>query len=231
MSLLTSLKIGGRELGSFSRIQALVSRCSRNAIYQYARIPAAKRYLNVGPGSNIDPRFVNVDWQWRPGIDVCLDISKGIHFPDARFDGIFTEHCLEHVLFPECVEVARNFFRILAPGGRLRVIVPDGGLYLDLYQQWKSGDRTPFPYLQAEGLRDLDEDSRCGFTPMMAVNRIFRGYEHRFAYDYETLEHLLAYAGFVDIRRVSFLEGADPVLLIDSEIRRTQSVYVECRKP
>jgi predicted SAM-dependent methyltransferase len=231
MSFLTSLKIGSREIGSYSRIQTLISGITRNARSQYAGVPSAKRYLKVGPGSNIDPRFVNVDWQWRPGIDVCLDISKGLHFPDARFDGIFTEHCLEHVSFDECVEVARNFFRILVPGGRLRVIVPDGGLYLDLYQKWKSGDHTPFPYLHAEGLRDLEADSRCGFTPMMAVNRIFRGYGHQFGYDYETLEHMLGYVGFVDIRHVSFREGADPVLLIDAEDRRPQSVYVECRKP
>ncbi len=225
------LRIGGRELGSFSKAQAFVSTLTRNTRSQYAAVPATKRYLNVGPGSNIDDRFVNIDWQWRPGMDVCLDISKGIHFPDARFDGIFTEHCLEHISFPECIEVARDFFRMLVPGGRLRVILPDGGLYLDLYQKWKLGDRTPFPYLEAEGLLDLEEDSRCGFTPMMAVNRIFRGYDHRFAYDFETLEHLLGYVGFTDIRRVAFREGEDPVLLIDSETRRPQSVYLECKKP
>ena len=109
--------------------------------------------------------------------------------------------------------------------------MPDGGLYLDRYHAWKTGDRTPFPYVDPQGQRDLEEDSRYGFTPMMAVNRIFRGYEHRCAWDFETFERLLDHVGFTVIKKVSFRQGSDPVLLIDSETRQPQSLYVECRKP
>ena len=226
-----SIKLGQREFGSYTKVQTIYSQHIRDKSWQYARVPSSKRYLNVGPGTNIDPKFVNVDWQWRPGIDVCLDIANGLGFPDKRFDGIFTEHCLEHVSFQQCVKVAQDFFRILVPGGRLRIIVPDGGLYLDLYQKWKVGDRTPFPYVDPQGQRDLEEDSRYGFTPMMAVNRIFRGYDHRFAWDFETFERLLSHVGFVAIERSSFRQGADAMLLIDSEVRRPQSLFLECRRP
>ena len=225
-----TIRINGRELGSYTKVQTAYSRGIRDKLWQYARVRDEKRYLNVGPGANIDARFVNIDWTWRPGIDVCLDIANGIKFPEARFDGIYTEHCLEHISFAQSVDVAKDFYRMLTPGGRLRIIVPDGGLYLDLYHAWKTGDRTPFPYVDPQGQRDLEEDSRFGFTPMMAVNRIFRGYEHRFAWDFETFEKLLGHVGFKDIRKVSFREGGDPVLLIDSETRRPQSLYVECVK-
>jgi predicted SAM-dependent methyltransferase len=225
-----SVKVGQRELGSYTKIQTLYSRCVRDQSWQYAQVPSSKRYLNVGPGPNVDVRFVNVDWHWRPVIDVCLDIANGIGFPDRRFDGIFTEHCLEHVSFQQCVRVIEDFFRVLVPGGILRIIVPDGELYLDLYHSWKRGDRTSFPYVDPQGRRDYEEDSRYGFTPMMAVNRIFRGYEHRFAWDFETLQRVLSHAGFNEIRRVVFREGNDPMLLIDSEVRRPQSLYVESRR-
>lgn len=225
------IKIGSRELGSYSKVQATYSGLIRNKSWQYARVPKAKRYLNVGPGTNIFDQFVNIDWQWRPGIDVCLDIAQGIHFPDKRFLGIFTEHCLEHISHAQCVRVGVDLFRILEPGGRLRIIVPDGGLYLDLYQKWKAGDRPPFPYVDSQGELDLEEDSRLGFTPMMAVNRIFRGYDHRFAWDFDTFEALLRHVGFSEIREVPFRQGGDPVLLVDSETRRPQSLYIECKRP
>ena len=88
-----------------------------------------------------------------------------------------------------------------AQGRTLKVIVPDSGPYLDLYQKSLAGYQVTFPYLEEVGQRDLDENSRYGFTPMMAINRIFRGYSHRFAYDAETVEGPLAQVGFIYITR------------------------------
>jgi hypothetical protein len=65
---------------------------------------------------------------------------------------------------------------------------------------------------------------------MMAVNRIFRGYGHQFCYDYETLRNMLAHVGFTQIEKRSFMEGNMPSLLIDSELRKPQSLYLEATK-
>jgi predicted SAM-dependent methyltransferase len=224
-------KLGMRPIGSYSRVQGLWSRVLRNKRWQYGSVAREKRYLNVGPGGNIYAEYVNVDWAWRPGVDVCFDICDGIHFEDGRFRGIYTEHCLEHVSYAQFIDVLREFLRLLEPGGRVRIIVPDGGLYLDLYQEWKDGKRPTFPYVDTVGQRDLEEDSRYGFTPMMAVNRIFRGYGHQFAWDFETMANALVHVGFIDVERSEFRRGGDPVMLIDSELRRPQSLFVEARKP
>src|SRR5687767_4403569 len=59
-----------------------------------------KRLLNVGCAANIFDHFVNIDYIWRPHLDLCWDIMLGIPLPDNSMEGIFTEHCLEHITFP-----------------------------------------------------------------------------------------------------------------------------------
>lgn len=49
-----------------------------------------------------------------------------IPFPDQSFDLIYCRHVFEHLLFPE--KTLQSFFRILAPGGHLFLIVPKTGI-------------------------------------------------------------------------------------------------------
>jgi predicted SAM-dependent methyltransferase len=188
------------------------------------------RLLELGCGKNVKPEFISLDWSWRPGVNLCWDIRKPIPLEDGSLDGIFSEHCLEHVTFENAAKVLRDCHRMLRPGGTIRILVPDGGLYLNLYQRAKAGESVEFPYVDDVGPRDLLEDSRFGFTPMMAVNRIFRGYEHLFAYDGETMGRLLLQAGFRDIEQTSFRVGRFAPLLVDSDVSAAQTLYMEAIK-
>jgi len=201
----------------------------RNRSIQTIRLPASP-LLNVGCGAEVQPGFINLDWDWHPDIHLCWDVCRRIPLPDASLDGIFTEHCLEHISSDDCATVLREFRRLVRPGGTVRVIVPDGGLYLDLYQRSRAGEQVEFPYLDEIGRRDLAEDSRYGFTPMMAVNRIFRGYGHRFAYDADTMANLLRQAGFGTVERCEFRRGRYAPLLIDSALRAPQSLVMEASR-
>lgn len=215
-----------RSIWSYTRVQKYVGALLRNRAWQIRRTPSLP-YLNIGCGRNIHPGFINVDHEWHPEIHLCWDIRRRLPLPDASAEGIFTEHCLEHVTYDECLEVLRDLRRILKPGGLLRVIVPDAGLYLDLYHRSRRGEPVQFPYVERSGIADLERDSRYGFTPMMAVNRIFRGYDHLFAYDYDTMRNLLVTAGLRDVERCSFRKGRVEALLIDTESRAPQSLYLE----
>src|SRR3989338_8456713 len=78
--------------------------------------------LNLGCGENIKEGWVNLDSAALPGVDVVHDIEK-IPFPfkDGEFDEILCRDVLEHV---EYIPVLRELYRILKPGGVLRVQVP-----------------------------------------------------------------------------------------------------------
>ena len=210
-----------RPLLSYTKIQNLYSSIIRGKRFQLAQIELnSKEYLNVGCGLNLAAGFINLDYHWYPGVDICWDITQGFPFENKSMVGIYTEHCLEHVSFSDCSLVLTEFRRLLVPGGMVRIVVPDTELYLDLYQRAKSGDNVTFPYPETHIM-----------TPMMYVNRIFRNYGHLYAYDAQTLAEMLSKAGFTNIQRVGFMIGRDSRLLIDSEVRAVESLYIEASSP
>lgn len=208
-----------RRLTDYSKIQDyLISPILRNnPLQKYCRKLKGKEYLNVGCGENIRREFINLDYHWRRGIDLCWDIRKKLPFSDKSIKGIYSEHCLEHFSMDECLGILIDFKRILNTDGNIRIVIPDAELYLDLYQKNKSGGKFPFPYATAD----------CDKTDMMYVNEVFRSYGHRYAYDAQTLTKLLNKAGFINIQRRKFMNGKDSTLLIDTQYRSIESLYME----
>lgn len=206
-----------RPLTSYSKVQAGISRIIRNRRL-FAPQPGAGAYLNIGCGPYPRDGFFNIDWGWRPGINLCWDVTKRLPIESASCAGLFSEHCIEHIAFEDFWKLAREFHRVLMPGALVRIVVPDGELYV---RRFLSGE--PLPY--------ADDDASGGiYTPFMSVNRIFYRHGHQFIYDFETMAAVLRSAGFGDIRRCSFATGSDKRLLIDQPERAVESLYVEAQR-
>ncbi len=210
-----------RPVTSYTKVQNAYSRVIRGKRFHVQRDTIRRKgYLNLGCGPYPIEGFVNLDYHWQPGIDICWDLNQPLPLDDASVRGVFTEHCLEHIPFGACQNALRECRRGLLPGGTLRIVVPDAELYLDLYQRAKRGENVEFPYQTANEV-----------TPLICVNRIFRNHGHLFAYDEQTLSGMLRDAGFVDVRRTGFREGRDPRLLVDREERAVESLYLEASAP
>jgi predicted SAM-dependent methyltransferase len=72
--------------------------------------------LNLGCGTNHLNGWHNHDRD--------VDITKPLPFPTESATHIFIEHCVEHVSYHEAVRFFNEAFRVLRPGGVLRVTVP-----------------------------------------------------------------------------------------------------------
>ena len=82
-------------------------------------------YLNVGCGDTYHPEWTNVDMATcRPGVQVC-NLLKGFPYPDRRFQVVYHSHVLEHIPREQVSNFIRECYRVLKPGGILRVVVPD----------------------------------------------------------------------------------------------------------
>lgn len=57
-----------------------------------------------------------------------------------------------------------------------------------------------------------------------------QGYEHKYAYDFKTLEFLLYKHGFSKVQLQHFCKSMMPEICIDQEIRASESLYVEAVK-
>jgi predicted SAM-dependent methyltransferase len=207
-----------RPLTDYTKVQQVIGAFIRGRSIQVPRALRKSRYLNAGCGLNVRNDFINLDYEWRPGVDLCWDLRKPISMPDASLDGIYSEHCLEHLSYDDALFALREFRRLLRPGRIARVAVPNVALYIDLYRRYYAGEKVSFPYA---------DDPPQGFTPLLAINNVFRGYGHQYAYDADTMARALERAGFRALRQVRYHEGDDPRLLIDTEWRALESLYME----
>ena len=183
-----------------------------------------KSYLDLGCGPNTTPDFINLDYEWNPGVDVCWDLAKGLPLPKESLNGIFTEHCLEHFPLDRVSMILRECWRVLKPQGTIRIVVPDGELYLTRYTDLTRGlIQEPLPYAETDRWHGL-------YTPIMSVNRIFLTSGHRFIFDFDAMRHILEKNGFTAIAKEQYMKGRDQRLLRDSQARAIESLYVEATK-
>lgn len=187
--------------------------------------------VNIGCGIHGKEGWVNVDFFRSPGVNCLYDCRKGLPFSDDSARGIFTEHFFEHIDYTE--EVPFFLFechRVLQPGGVIRMIVPDAERYVRAYcaEGWEDLSRV-------RPLRPDHSDVHFGSrfnTKMEVLNAVFRQYfEHKYAYDFSTLEFLLQRYGFCNVQKQSFGKSALRELCIDAPDRASESLYVEATKP
>jgi SAM-dependent methyltransferase len=85
--------------------------------------------LNVGCGFDIRPGYVNIDGSAvLPGVDKVIDLrSERLpqHYSDNSVDEVVAQDFVEHHFHWRAVELLEDFHRVLRPGGRLWVRVPD----------------------------------------------------------------------------------------------------------
>ena len=184
------------------------------------------QYLDLGCGQNTHDNFINLDYDWHPKIDLCWDLSRGIPLPDQSLRGVFTEHCLEHFTLPIAEGIICEIHRVLMPGGRVRIIVPDAEVYLTGYtDRLRHQSDTLLPFETENAYKGIVD-------PILVVNGVFylgRDHPagHRFIYDFNFLNKLLLHCGFSQTTRASFMNGGDKTLLIDSQWRAMESLYIE----
>lgn len=74
--------------------------------------------LNIGAGDTVIPGFTAIDRKF--GTE-----AYPLDYPDNSVDEIRCVHMLEHLSYKEVPEALQEWHRVLKPGGRLRVSVPD----------------------------------------------------------------------------------------------------------
>ena len=85
----------------------------------------SKVLLNLGCGNSYHSDWVNLDLLPQSPEVTQADISKGIPYPNASVDVVYHSHLLEHLNRPDSKQLIADCFRVLKPGGTLRVAVPD----------------------------------------------------------------------------------------------------------
>jgi predicted SAM-dependent methyltransferase len=182
--------------------------------------------LNIGSGGRGLADWINFDVRYHGDTYLAMDCRRRLPIGDGSVSRILAEHVVEHMEFrSEFPKFLSECFRILEPGGMVRIIVPDAERFVKAYvrgsrEEWLSLNWDPAA---------LPSDI---YTPMHVLNHVFhQSGEHLFGYDFATLKLQLEKAGFQDIEKCEFRKSRDPLLAIDQENHAPYSLYVEALRP
>lgn len=175
--------------------------------------------LHLGCGKRHIPGFVHIDAIDFPHVDHVAMIDHLPFIPDNSVELIYTCHVLEHFKRSELPTVLQEWFRVLAPGGNLRLAVPDFAALCAVYQKNGKLEEIVGPL--------------CG--------RQDHPYNiHYNVFDFQTLEKVLHNAGFTDVHRFDWRETEHAnvddfsqayIPHMDKENGTLISLNVQCSKP
>jgi glycosyltransferase involved in cell wall biosynthesis len=202
----------------------------------------AVRKLQIGSGPNPMPGWLNTDlhpdiYPERRDQILFLDAARPFPFADATFDYVFSEHQIEHVAEAEARHMLGECFRVLRPGGRIRVATPDLAAIVGLYRERL--DAAQRHYLEWVSAR-MDVTALPETERAVAINRMFNGHGHQFIYDAPALAALLRGVGFIEVSRHRPGESGDDVLrgieshgraIGDEAVNRLETMALEAVRP
>lgn len=101
------------------------------------------KFLNLGCGQRYHTKWTNVDFRSCSEFVIAHDLSETIPIENRSFDFVYHSHLLEHFTKDDAQLFLAECFRVLRPGGILRVVVPDleqtVRLYLEALEQATAG--------------------------------------------------------------------------------------------
>jgi SAM-dependent methyltransferase len=177
--------------------------------------------LNLGPGPNWQP----TDEHW---LSVDVDPSRADLFADFRsFDGfslddesvacIYGSHVFEHMSLCSAPQVFRECYRVLQPGGYMRLVLPDVSRSIEAYIQ-EEHDFELFKRRRERAKRRFElsdytlfECLREDFLSLSSQQDLLgpQALAHQNAWDLETIKRDLVRAGFKEkrIQKMDFRES------------------------
>lgn len=145
--------------------------------------------IGHGPG-RLGPDWMNMSATNLPSTDVvCVWGKTPIPFADDTFDIIHSSHCLEHVPWYKTVPALEECCRVLKPGGRLEIWVPDFAYIVKCYHESKCGDQWRRYNLEGDPMKWVN-------GRLFAYSRENEQNFHQAAFDRPYLEQCFRQAGF-----------------------------------
>ena len=148
--------------------------------------------IGHGPG-RLGAEWVNLSATKLPDTDeVCVWGADPIPFVENTFDIVHSSHCLEHIPWYQTVDALREARRVLKPGGRMEVWVPDFAYIVKCYHEGCCGDRWRRYNKHGDFMRWVN-------GRLFAYERGNEQNFHRAVFDRPYLEQCFREAGFTTV--------------------------------
>jgi len=178
---------------------------------------ASSARLHLGSGPNALQGWTNIDVDEQYSPELVHDLSQGLPFADGTIELIYSEHFFEHLTLDDGLSLLKECKRVLRPGARLRIAMPDLATVINAYAtNWR--DQV--------WVKDFPELTSAAHM----LNFALREWGHQYVYDHDDLVQRLGDVGFVDIEGQAWGESRHADLQ-NRETRPDSLLIVECSNP
>lgn len=167
--------------------------------------------IEVGSGGAPQPGYAHVDVdESMPDLHaVCRMGKEALPFPDNCATELLSNHSIEHVSWLDVEFVARDWFRVLSPGGRLFLRTPDLEFICKTYLAGKTTKEHPVD--EGNMVKIFGDCGPAHWANIkLFAGQNYSGNFHYFAFDMEMLTQLLTRCGFIGVKRLDIVPVFSP---------------------
>jgi SAM-dependent methyltransferase len=186
---------------------------NRTPTQEYLRT-AASRKLHLGCGPRLFPGWLNADLPSMRRLltfdrsRIAINASRPLPFENGTFDRVYSEHMHEHLAYQDGLSLLKEVRRVLRPGGRVRLALPDLEFHISMIQSAEAFQE--YPEMFASSIEDTDGLAGAPLTKTTFLNLLFRGSGHKYLYSRPELRSQLERAGFTAVTFVQPGQSEDP---------------------
>jgi hypothetical protein len=175
--------------------------------------------LNWGCGGKSRRGWINSDRTAGSGVDLVADIREGLPLESGTVHYTVGIHALQELTYPELGPALEELFRVLRPGGTLRLAVPDL-------------DAAIRGYTRGEDDRFLVARDRVRSRGGRFIAHLLDFGHARMLFTLDFLEELLVDAGFVDVTACRPGETASEFRdIVELDSYEDSGIFVEATRP
>ena len=152
--------------------------------------------LQIGCGPYPLKGWLNTDLltNCRTGNPIFMDAGKPFPIPNVSFDYVYSEHLFEHLTYSQATNMLKECYRILKPGGVIRIATPNLQFLEDLFVH-------PEKELNKAYIEFNAQRSGLPSDPVYTISYFHTSWGHQIIYDPDSLARFLEDVGFKDICR------------------------------
>ena len=149
--------------------------------------------LHIGSGKNVIKDWLNCDISPLSFKVVFADVRNKFLINDNVIDYIFSEHMIEHINYKDGLKMLTECYRVLKPGGKIRITTPDLNTLIEILKNDKNIYDNYIKWSHKE-------NNLINANSIEVFNNFFQSWGHKFIYDKNFLKTNLQEIGFKNLK-------------------------------